>query len=246
MFTKEMMEGFSELDFAVYGCIMKNKGHVGKMTIKELAEAAHVSTATVLRFCRKSGAEGYSEWKLKFKEYLAGEQNTLKDDSETELQSFLERIHSADFLDSISKAHQYLARSRCTIFIGIGSSGILGRYGARYFSNVGQFSLFIDDPWLPILQDVSEDTVTIALSESGTTQQTVTIASQLQQRGCTLISITNSGNSVLAKMADCNISYHVTEKFVNERNVTTQIPVLYIIETLAKKLHHGKAPDTGC
>ena len=38
-------------------------------------------------------------------------------------------------------------------------------------------------------------------------------------------------------MSDCNISYHVTAKMVNERNVTTQVPVLYIIETLAKKLY---------
>lgn len=238
MFTKEMMEGFTELDFAVYDCIVKNKEQVGKMTIKELADTAHVSTATVLRFCKKSGAEGYSEWKLRYREYLKGERAAIKDDSGMELQSFMARVRSADFQNSISKAHQYLAGSRCTIFIGIGSSGILGRYGARYFSNVGQFSLFIDDPWQPVLQNMSEDTVTIALSESGTTKQTVYIASQLQQRGSTLISITNNGNSVLAKMADCNISYHVTEKMVNDRNVTTQIPVLYIIEALARKLYN--------
>ena len=85
--------------------------------------------------------------------------------------------------------------------------------------------------------------MTIALSESGMTRQTVSIASQLQQRGAALVSITNNGNSVLAKMADCNISYHVTEKMVNDRNVTTQIPVLYIIETLAKKLYNGKNQD---
>ena len=80
----------------------------------------------------------------------------------------------------------------------------------------------------------------IALSESGMTKQTVYIASHLQQRGCPLISITNNEHSVLAKMADCNISYHVTEKMVNERNVTTQVPVLYIIETLAKKLYKNR------
>ena len=78
----------------------------------------------------------------------------------------------------------------------------------------------------------------IVLSESGTTKQTVYIASHLQQRGCPMISITNNSNSVLAKMADCNISYHVTARMVNERNVTTQVPVLYIIETLATKLYN--------
>ena len=147
-------------------------------------------------------------------------------------------VRSEEFQNSINRAYQYLSGSKCTIFIGIGSSGMLAKYGARYFSNVGLFSLYIDDPWLPVLQNMTENTVTIALSESGMTKQTVQIAMQLQQRGSTLISVTNNANSVLARMADCNISYHVAEAMVNERNVTTQIPVIYILETLAKKIYN--------
>ena len=241
MFTKEVMEQFTELDFAVYDCIVKHKKQLHKITIKELAAMAHVSTATVLRFCRKCGAEGYSEFKIRYKEYLEGKQEALKDDKETELKSFLTRINSQDFQESLDKAHKILVQSKCILFIGIGTSGILGKYGARYFSNVGYFSLFIDDPWLPILQNPSEGTVMIVLSESGMTRQTLYIASHLQQRGCPLISVTNNANSVLAKMADCNISYHVTERMVNDRNVTTQIPVLYIIETLAKGLYNEES-----
>lgn len=239
MFTKEIMDTFSELDFAVYDCIINNRERVSSMTIKELGNLAHVSTGTVLRFCKKSGVNGYSEFKIKYKEYLEGKRDALKDDGTTELQSFLKTINSEDFQSSISNAYGFLQNSQCTIFIGVGSSGILGKYGARFFSNVGHFSLFIDDPWLPVLQKLAENTVTIALSESGSTRQTVSIASQLQQRGSKLISIINNSNSVLAKMADCNISYHISEALVNERNVTTQIPVLYIIETLAKKLYNS-------
>lgn len=212
------------------------------MSIKELAAMAHVSMATILRFCRKCGVDGYSEFKLKYREHLEGKRDALKDDSTTELQSFINQARSEDFRESIEAAFQYLKKSRCTIFIGVGSSGMLGKYGARYFSNVGRFSLFIDDPWLPVLQELAEDTVTIALSESGMTSQTVVIASQLQERGSKLISITNNANSVLAKMADCNISYHVAEALVNERNVTTQIPVIYILEVLAKKLYNCDNP----
>lgn len=212
------------------------------MPIKELAAMAHVSTATILRFCRKCGADGYSEFKIKYREHLEGKRDALKDDGTAELQSFVNQAWSEDFQESIEMAFQYLRKSRCTIFIGVGSSGMLGKYGARYFSNVGRFSLFIDDPWLPVLQDLAENTVTIALSESGLTSQTITIASQLQERGSRLISITNNANSVLARMADCNISYHVAEALVNERNVTTQIPVIYIIETLAKKLYNSDNP----
>ena len=242
MFTKEIMDTFTDLDLAVYDCIVKNRGRISRMPIKELAAMAHVSTATILRFCRKCGVDGYSEFKLKYKEHLEGKRDALKDDGTAELQSFVNQVRSEDFQESIEAAFQYLRKSRCTIFVGVGSSGMLGRYGARYFSNVGRFSLFIDDPWLPVLQDLSEDTVTIALSESGLTSQTITIASQLQERGSRLISITNNANSVLAKMADCNISYHVAEALVNERNVTTQIPVIYIIEMLAKKLYNSDNP----
>ena len=242
MFTKEIMDTFTDLDLAVYDCIVKNRGRISRMPIKELAAMAHVSTATILRFCRKCGVDGYSEFKLKYKEHLEGKRDALKDDGTAELQSFVNQVRSEDFQESIETAFQYLRKSRCTIFVGVGSSGMLGRYGARYFSNVGRFSLFIDDPWLPVLQDLSEDTVTIALSESGLTSQTITIVSQLQERGSRLISITNNANSVLARMADCNISYHVAEALVNERNVTTQIPVIYIIEMLAKKLYNSDNP----
>lgn len=242
MFTKEMMDTFTDLDLAVYDCIVKNRGRISRMPIKELAAMAHVSTATILRFCRKCGADGYSEFKIKYREHLKGKRDALKDDGTAELQSFVNQARSEDFQESIEMAFQYLRKSRCTIFIGVGSSGMLGKYGARYFSNVGRFSLFIDDPWLPVLQDLAENTVTIALSESGLTGQTITIASQLQERGSRLISITNNANSVLARMADCNISYHVAEALVNERNVTTQIPVIYIIETLAKKLYNSDNP----
>ena len=164
MFTKEIMDTFSELDFAVYDCIINNRERVSSMTIKELGNLAHVSTATVLRFCKKSGVNGYSEFKIKYKEYLEGKRDALKDDGTTELQSFLKTINSEDFQSSISNAYGFLQNSQCTIFIGVGSSGILGKYGARFFSNVGHFSLFIDDPWLPVLQKLAENTVTIALS----------------------------------------------------------------------------------
>ena len=79
MFTKEIMDTFSELDFAVYDCIINNRERVSSMTIKELGNLAHVSTATVLRFCKKSGVNGYSEFKIKYKEYLEGKRDALKD-----------------------------------------------------------------------------------------------------------------------------------------------------------------------
>lgn len=237
MFTHELLAGFNELELSIYNCIVQNKERFPHMKIKELADESHVSTATVLRFCKKLGCEGYSEFRLRYKEYLNNEQIILNDKDETTFKGFVSRMDSRDFQESIDNAFQLLKDSRHTIFIGIGSSGILGKYGARYFSNVGHFSLYVEDPFLPILQNMTENTVTIALSESGATPQTILLANQLKQRGSLLIAITNQSGSALSKIADCNITYHVPRIMVNETDITTQVPVVYILEVLARKLY---------
>lgn len=237
MFTPKLLADFNELELSIYNCIIRNKERIPHMKIKELADEAHVSTATVLRFCKKLGCEGYSEFRLRYKEYLKNKQILLNDTVETTFKGFVSRMDSKDFQESIDNAFQLLKDSRRIIFFGIGSSGILGKYGARYFSNIGRFSLYVEDPFLPILQDVTEHTVTIVLSESGATYQMLKLANQLKQKGSRLLAITNKADSPLAKLADCSISYYVPQLMTNGTNITTQVPVVYILETLARKLY---------
>lgn len=237
MFNATIISTFNELELSIYNCILKHKEHISHLKIKDLADEAHVSTATVLRFCKKLGCEGYSEFKIRYKEYLQDETLLRKDIGDASYKNFLSSINSPDFQDSIEHAFSILKQSDRIIFVGIGSSGILGKYGARYFSNVGYFSLYIDDPWLPVLHNVSDSTATIALSESGSTIETLDIAKQLKERGSSLISITNGGDSPLAGISDCSIVYYVSKLSANRMNITTQVPVVYILETLAKKLY---------
>lgn len=245
MFRHEVLSNLNELEHSIYDCVMKNKDRLAHMTIKELADEAHVSTGSVLRFCKKLGCDGYSHFKLCYREYLQQEQIFFEDTGETVLKNFLYYIDSKEFQSSIEAACQMLKGSRQIIFIGVGSSGTLGRYGARFFSNIGRFSLCVEDPWQPVLQNLTEDTVAIALSESGSTPQTIDIAHQLKERGSKLISITNGAGSTLSQMADLCISYHVPEVINSKGNITTQVPVVYILETLAKKLYvHSQDIET--
>ena len=237
MFSNAVLASLNELEHSIYDCIAKNKDRIVHMSIKELAAEAHVSTGSILRFCKKVGCDGYSHFKICYREYLNQEQIALEDNGETVLKNFVFYVDSKEFQASIENAFLILKESKQIIFTGIGSSGTLGKYGARYFSNIGRFSFYVEDPWQPILQDLTDHTVAIALSESGTTPQTIDIASQLKERGSLLIAVTNNSTSTLARIADCNIAYHVPEVIVNKGNITTQVPVIYIIEALAKKLY---------
>lgn len=65
----------------------------------------------------------------------------------------------------------------------------------------------------------------------------MTHLNQLKQEGSRVISITNHKHSTIAKMSDVNISYYVTEEWVENANITTQIPAMYILESMAREIY---------
>ncbi|WP_419883473.1 MurR/RpiR family transcriptional regulator [Peribacillus sp. B-H-3] len=241
MFSNEMIASFNELETSLYNYIMQNSDKVAYMRIRELADETHVSTATILRFCRKINCEGFSEFKVKLKLYLEENKNTMIKSSQHSLVEFFERTLKGDIEEKIRQAANIVNKADNVIFYGIGSSGILAEYGARYFSSLGKFSMYIKDPHFPIHSKLMTNSVTMALSVSGENPFTVTHLHQLKREGSMVISITNNKLSTVAKMSDFNISYYVTEEFIEEANITTQVPVIYILEAMARdiyKLNH--------
>lgn len=240
MFSYEILQSYNDLEMMVYNYILEHKEEVKYMTIRELAEAVHVSTSTIIRFCKKTGCEGYSEFKVQFKLFLKEEKENKRkltmDDGKDEIMYFLHTVTSTEYEESIIEVTQMIQKTGQLIFVGIGTSGILGKYGARYFSNLGKFSQYIEDPYYPIAKDM-ESTVVVALSESGETEQTLKLAERFKRHNCRIVSITNGSSSTLAKMSDYNLSYFVSKRLIqNEYNITTQIPVLYLLETIGRRL----------
>lgn len=240
MFNYEILQSYNDLEMLVYNYVMEHKEQVKYMTIRELSEAVHVSTSTIIRFCKKTGCEGYSEFKVQFKLFLKEEKENrtklMMDSGKDEIMYFLHTATSTEYEESIVEVTQVVQGAGQLIFVGIGTSGILGKYGARYFSNIGKYSQHIEDPYYPITKDM-ESTVVIALSESGETEQTLKLAERFKRHNCKIISITNGSSSTLAKMSDYNLAYFVSKRLIqDEYNITTQIPVLYLLETIARRL----------
>ncbi|GAA0595053.1 MurR/RpiR family transcriptional regulator [Virgibacillus siamensis] len=236
MFTYDMIASFNELETSLYNYISQNSEKVVYMRIRELADEAHVSTATILRFCRKIDCEGFSEFKVKLKMHLEKNKKTTLKESQHSVMEFFERTFKGDIDENIQKAASLVDQAGSVIFIGIGSSGILAEYGARYFSSLGKFSMYIKDPHFPIHSKL-DNSVTIALSVSGENNFTVTHLNQLKHEGSRIISITNNKYATIAKISEINIPYYVTEEWFENANITTQVPVVYILESLAREIY---------
>ncbi|MCB6216335.1 MULTISPECIES: MurR/RpiR family transcriptional regulator [Bacillus] len=237
MFTHEIIASFNELETSLYNYICQNGEKVVYMRIRELADETHVSTASILRFCKKLNCEGFSEFKVKLKMQLEKNKKTVLKSSQHSIAEFFERTLKGDIEEKIAEAALLITKAESVIFIGVGSSGILAEYGARYFSCLGKFSMYIKDPYFPTHSQFRRNSITIALSVSGEGHSTVTHLHQLKQEGSKVISITNHKHSTIARISDINISYYVTEEWFENANITTQIPVMYILESMAREIH---------
>lgn len=88
IFSHAAIASLNNLEMMVYHYVIKNRDKVMYMTIRELAEAAGVSTTTVLRFCRKLQCEGYSEFRVRFKLYLEQNEPQQANIGASEIMSF--------------------------------------------------------------------------------------------------------------------------------------------------------------
>jgi DNA-binding MurR/RpiR family transcriptional regulator len=240
MFLVEQIQSLNDLELEVYRFIMGNRDRVSHMRIRELADESHVSTSTVLRFCKKMGYSGFTEFRVVFKQYLNTEKDAKINTDVSEIIDFLKKSSALEFEKKLDEMVQIIAKARRIIFVGSGMSGIVAKYGARYFSSIGKFSLSVDEPHYPTEGKFFENALVIICSVSGESNDTITHLNRFKEENCTILSITNSENSTIAKISDYNIAYYTTYIRIKNYDITTQIPAMSIIERIGRKLfNHG-------
>ncbi|ETY75403.1 MurR/RpiR family transcriptional regulator [Lactiplantibacillus fabifermentans] len=235
MFSYEQIQQLNQLELTVYDYIISHKKAITKMTIRELAEACHVSTTTVLRFCNKVGLDGFSELKYALKQRLAPavaepQMRNVVDS----VNEFLTRFKDPSFQASIDEAAQLMMKADLILFFGIGTSGSFARYGARLLANLGFYTLTITDPFQPQPKMLAGQAkiVLVDVSVSGEREQVIKQAQIYRELGAKVVGLTNNGLSPLASLADVNLAYNVHEVLNGDVDLTTQVPVVLILEEI--------------
>ncbi len=244
MFTNEQVQTLNELELEVYNYVLANMHKVTKMKIRDLASEVHVSTSTILRFCSKVGSDGFSEFKIQLKLYLQHRDVIPVYEDITMIRNFLDDIDKPKFQEKINKIVDLILSHEHVIFFGIGDSGILGKLGARLLSNVGKFSQVIDDPFYPFSTDNS---LVIVLSVSGEVREVIDKMKIFRQHSSTIISITNTDKCTIARMSDLNIAYFMPFLRTSDNfNLTTQAPLVMILEMIEHKIYEILSKKTEC
>lgn len=240
MFDLEKVKQLTSTELKVYEYFLQQSAKTIEQSVRDIAKETHVSPATVTRTISKLGFENIWELKLYLKESVNRQSNQTIFDTSAIIEEFFKRSLTAEYDADIERAVGIVLESDLVLFLGLGTSGDIAGYAARQFANLGQPAFHIQDPYYPfhLMTRKYARVAAIICSVTGETSVLLEKVEAMKNLNSRIISITNTSHNTLAKLSDVNLAYHLTEEFVdreNNINVTSQIPAIFLLETLARR-----------
>jgi len=221
------------------------------LPVTQLADRAHVSKPTVVRFCRSVGYDGLSDFKLK----LAGSvsegvpfihRSVDADDKTTDVMvkvidntvaAFLKYRNDAS-ASALDQAVQALAQTHSTgkriEFYGVGNSGIVAQDAQHKFFRLGMNTIAYSDGHMQVMSAsmLGQGDCVVVISNSGRTRDLMDACDIAKKRGATTIVITASG-SPLATSGQIHLTADHPESYDRYSPMVSRLMHLLIIDILA-------------
>jgi RpiR family carbohydrate utilization transcriptional regulator len=221
------------------------------LPVTELADRAHVSKPTVVRFCRSMGYDGLSDFKLK----LAGSvsegvpfihRSVDVDDKTSDVAvkvidntvaAFLKYRNDASSF-ALEHAAQALAGTHKTgrriEFYGVGNSGIVAQDAQHKFFRLGLNTIAYSDGHMQVMSAsmLQPGDCAVIISNSGRTRDLMDACDIAKKRGATTIVITASG-SPLAGSGHIHLTADHPEGYDKYSPMVSRLLHLLIIDILA-------------
>ena len=231
--------------------VLQDPRAFANLPVTQLADRAHVSKPTVVRFCRSVGYDGLSDFKLK----LAGSvsegvpfihRSVDADDKTTDVMvkvidntvaAFLKYRNDAS-ASALDQAVQALAQTHSTgkriEFYGVGNSGIVAQDAQHKFFRLGMNTIAYSDGQMQVMSAsmLGQGDCVVVISNSGRTRDLMDACDIARKRGATTIVITASG-SPLATAGQIHLTADHPESYDRYSPMVSRLLHLLIIDILA-------------
>ena len=231
--------------------VLQDPRAFANLPVTELADRAHVSKPTVVRFCRSVGYDGLSDFKLK----LAGSvsegvpfiHRSVDADDKTNdvtvkvidntVAAFLKYRNDASSF-ALDQAVQVLAETHSTgkriEFYGVGNSGIVAQDAQHKFFRLGMNTIAYSDGHMQVMSAsmLGKGDCVVVISNSGRTRDLMDACDIARKRGATTVVITSSG-SPLATAGQIHLTADHPESYDRYSPMVSRLLHLLIIDILA-------------
>lgn len=248
---KASMPSLAPAEQRVAKLVLQDPRSFASLPVSELAERAHVSKPTVVRFCRSMGYDGLSDFKLK----LAGtvsegvpfiHRSVDADDKTSDVMVKLIDNTVAAFLKYRNDAsHHAIERAVDALmatgkgkgrieFYGAGNSGIVAQDAQHKFFRLGINAVAYSDGHMQVMGAslLGPGDCLVIVSNSGRTRDLMDAADIARRHGATVITITTSG-SPLAQAGHIHLAADHPEGYDRYSPMTSRLMHLMVIDIMA-------------
>ncbi len=225
---------------AIIDCLNNNNiTNLSYLSITEFASLANVAESTLLRFCRKLGLRGYSEFRMLLaqsnsNEYTGDTEDfafTIMDSMTTALHSTYELLDHSD----VEKAVDILLKAKRIYCFGSGNSGVAAEEMRNKFLRFGIHVYHLSDSHFQTIAacTLTKEDALVLFSVSGSTKDMIGIAQTARRNGTKLVIITNYLRSPLGSYADVPLYVVAKNTPLDGGSLVAKISQLYVIDVLA-------------
>jgi DNA-binding MurR/RpiR family transcriptional regulator len=231
--------------------VLRDPSGTAELPIGRLAQQCATSAATVMRFCRSAGFQGYPDLRLALARETgreaAGDGVGLSPDIERHdsLADIVAKIAFSDAaavqdtaanldLDALAAAVDAVATARRVDVYGIGASGFVGQDLHQKLHRIGLLAFAWPDPHAALTSAALLDAgcVAIGISHTGSTIDTVDALRAARESGARTIAITNFAPSPLTGCADLVLTTAARETTFRSGAMASRIAQLAVIDCL--------------
>ncbi|MBH5319764.1 MurR/RpiR family transcriptional regulator [Paenibacillus sp. GSMTC-2017] len=247
---RDRKDSLTPVERLVAEYILNNKEEIPHLSIKNLAQGSKTSDASVLRFCKTMGYNGYRSFIVSISASLgsmdeeSGDQYTDIQPGD-ELQTIISNISrnnirsiedTLSVLDrsAVARAVEALRTSKRIIFFGIGASGLVAQDAEQKFTRINKICHAFTDghSQLTAAALLSKDDVAIFISNSGDTIEILDSLEIAQKNNAHIVAITKYSKSELSDRADTLLSISTPEISIRSGAMGSRIAMLTIIDML--------------
>lgn len=242
--TSSRASRLSGIEHELFNYTTRNLHLVKDMSIREFAKANFVSTSTVLRYVRKLGYTGWSEFQQAVRSTETESRKLIvpsivqkENYSESYLKNIIEAIKV--ITDEKKALFDQIMNRYPTIFIlGSGLSEEIGHYCYRLLKMIGYNVEFPTSHYEmgSVVRRIKREDVLLVLSFSGNNEKIIhSIEHIFGVATPTIISITRADNNVIQNMSDLNFYVFADEMSYDGMDVTSRCGMIAILEVLLYK-----------
>ena len=254
-------DSFFEAEKKIADFILSNKSDIIDMTVAELALASGTSDATVSRFCRRCGFNGFHHLKINLAKEVAEERgNSIEvsnDISRDNIGQSLQNILAnkvAELTQTISMMEPaeldqiltMIEKARTVQLVAVGNTIPVALDGAFKFNQLGiaAVSGTIWETQMAYTCNMGAEDAVIIISNSGFSKRLMTLVAVAKENHVPTIAITNNPSSPLGQACDHHITTATREKLLlgefcfSRVSATTVMEILYLFLSVSRKNSH--------